>query len=96
MNQPTDAEKLRVTLDENENIRRNEHKVGQEIQHHQLKVRKASREALQYSSAQSLSKTADVHLAKELNLCKPEISTEFTMQRPYVDPSKSESLCPVF
>ncbi len=76
--------------------RRIVHQIGRDLQREQLKARKISREALQYSSAQKLTKCADKELAKEVALSDQNVALEFTMQKTYKDPAKHIHLCPVF
>ena len=94
-NNPSDAEKLRATTAERESQRKVVHQAGHELQREQLWAKQASRETLQFTSSQRLSKGANKDLAHDLAQSEHEIVSEFIMQKTYKDPSKPQHLCPV-
>ena len=92
---PSDSEKLKSTIDEQERKMRIAFSIGRTSNINQLKVRKASREALQLSGSQTLIKSNPKIIDHAIINNQSNSIVEFAMPITYKDPSKNENPCSV-
>jgi hypothetical protein len=93
--QPTDAEKLRSTLIEQEQSNLVQHQAGRLLQLEKFAKQRADREMLEHSCSQPSLRSTARNLPPEFAIKESSITPETTIRTTYRNPSKNYQLAPV-
>jgi len=93
--QPTDAEKLRSSLIEQERANLIQHQAGRLLQLEKFARRRADREILERTCSQPSIRSTARSLPPELTMKESTIVPETTIRTTYRNPSKNYQLAPV-